>query len=127
MPWVPRATLRHFECQQDLVLTTLRFIDHTLLEIKKMATNAVTQEQFTADLATLNSNVTTLTTAVTNVGTYVQELQAQIAALQAANPAVDFSVLDSTVNAINTEITTANTSLAADVPAPVVPPATPAA
>lgn len=84
-------------------------------------TPPVTQAQFEADMATLNGNVTLLTTAVTNVGTYVQTLTAEIAALKAANPTVDFTALDATANAINTEITTATTSLAGDVPAPAAP------
>lgn len=84
-----------------------------------MATNPpVTQEQFAADMTTLNSNVTLLTTAVTNVGTFVQALTAEIAALKAANPTVDFTALDATANAINTEITAATASLQGDVATP---------
>lgn len=119
--------LGRLQCSIDELLSSQHAFNHTLQEIKRfMSTNPpVTQAQFEADMATLNTNVTTLTTAVTNVGTYVQDLKAQIAALQAANPAVDFTALDATANAINTEITSATTSLVGDVPTPPVatPPA----
>ena len=52
-----------------------------------MSTNAVTQQQFSDDLDSLN----------TKLGTYVSDVAAEVATLKQQNPAVDFSALDAKV------------------------------
>lgn len=86
-----------------------------------MATNAVTQEQFTADLGKLKTDVATLITTVTDG---IAALKKQIADLQAANPGVDFSALDATVNQVDSDVTAATTNLQQPAPPVVEPPAT---
>jgi butyrate kinase len=130
-------TFHHFgehfsrlQCSVDGLHFQVNKLSTALQEIKHlMSTNPpVTQAQFEADMATLNTNVTTLITAVTNVGTFVQQQTAAIADLkqQIANGQTpDFTALDASANAINTEITTATASLVGDVPAPTPPVTTP--
>jgi hypothetical protein len=115
-----QRTFHHFggrlgrlQCSIDELLSSQHAFNHTLQEIKRMSTNAVTQEQFTADLGKLKSDVATLITTVTDG---VAALKAQIAALQAANPAVDFSALDATVNQVDTDVAAATVSLQPPAP-----------
>jgi hypothetical protein len=106
--------LGRLQCSIDELLSSQHAFNHTLQEIKRiMSTNAVTQEQFTADLGKLKSDVATLITTVTDG---VAALKAQIAALQAANPAVDFSALDATVNQVDTDVAAATASLQPPAP-----------
>ncbi|HTF72604.1 MAG TPA: hypothetical protein VK638_59050 [Edaphobacter sp.] len=116
MPWVPRATLNRIESLLNQVLTAQRFNDKTLLEIKSMATNAVTQAQFTNDLNALQA---ALTIMVSNVQADIAALKAAVAAGQPA----DFSALDATVQAMSTAVSAENTAALADL----TPPAPPAA
>lgn len=73
-----------------------------------MATNPpITQEQFTADLAQLQTVLTT----------FLTDFAAEVAALKATNPAVDFSALDATVKTMITSVTAADATTG-QTPAP---------
>jgi chromosome segregation ATPase len=117
-----RHTFHHFgerlgrlQCSVDEVLTNQRNIDHKLQEIKRMSTNAVTQEQFASDL---NSLQTALGTMITNVQSDIAALKAQIAAGQP----VDFSALDATVAAMSSAVGAENTAVEADQAPPATTP-----
>lgn len=78
-----------------------------------MSTNPpVTQAQFTADLATLQTNLGKM---ITDVVTDIAALKAQIAAGQTP----DFSALDATVQSMTTAVGTEDTSVLADQAPPV--------
>ncbi len=94
-----------------------------LQEIKHMAANAVTQQQFGADLGKLQADVTTMVATLNSLDVNVKQLKADVAALKAANPGTDFSSLDATVNQMDNTITTANANVQAEVPNPDAPPA----
>ncbi len=105
-----------FEKLEGLLHEVLRKqnTNHELLE-RFMSTNAVTQEQFAADLETLNTNVATAVTTLTGLDGSVKSLKDEVAALKANNPAVDFSTVDAKVKAMSDQITGALTTVQPEV------------
>ena len=101
------------QCSARDLLNQVLANQNTILErLKEMSTNPpVTQAQFTADLATLQ----------TNLGKMITDVQADIAALKAqvaAGQAPDFSSLDATVQALSTAVTSEDTAAEGDLNPP---------
>jgi hypothetical protein len=122
MPWNRRDAQLWGLLQQ--ILDNQQCMRTVLLEIKKMATAAVTQQQFTTDLGKLQGDVTTMVVTLNALDVNVKQLKADVAALKAANPTVDFSALDATANQMDNTIVTANANVQAEVPNPDAPPVT---
>ena len=106
MPFFERelvGLLRPILENQNKILNQLQEIQKT------MSTNPpITQAQFTADLATLQ----------TNLGKMITDVQSDIAALKAqvaAGQTPDFSSLDATVQAMTTAVGTEDTAVEADL------------
>lgn len=97
----PEFLLRQILEQQQRIINELQ-------EIKQqMATNPpITQAQFTADLASLQ-------TALTQ---FLTDFAAEVAALKAANPGVDFTSLDTTVQTMLTNVTAADATTGQEPP-----------
>jgi hypothetical protein len=102
----PEFLLRQILEQQQRIINELQEIKH------QMSTNPpVTQAQFTADLATFQ---TALTTMITDVQADIAALKAQVAAGQTP----DFSALDATVQTMSTAVSSENTSAEGDLNPP---------
>lgn len=87
----------------DRIETQLRAVydqlQHITEVIDKMATNPpITQAQFTADLGQLQTTLTQ----------FLTDFSDEVAALKAANPAVDFSGLDATVQTLISNVSAAD-------------------
>lgn len=113
MPFCRRS---QFDRIEDGIRAVLDNQNKMLKELLHMSTNPpVTQAQFTADLATLQ----------TNLGAMITDVQADIAALKAqiaAGTTPDFTSLDATVTAMSAAVSTEDTAAKADQapPAPAV-------
>jgi TolA-binding protein len=122
MPWNRRTARLERLLQQ--ILDNQNCMKNELTEIKHMAANAVTQDQFKTDLGKLQGDVTTLVTTVNALDGNVKQLKADVATLkdQIANGQTpDFSSLDATVNQMDNTITTANANVQTEVPNPDAP------